>query len=129
MEVFIGGCSQGKLEFVKNRYEIKQEEIVEGANASLEECCTCRILNHFHLFIKKIQNKEEQELEAKRALDIIFERNPDVLLISDEIGSGIVPMDPEERIYREAVGRTLCIAAGKAEAVWRITCGLGQRVK
>ncbi len=32
---------------------------------------------------------------------------PDCIIISDEIGNGIVPMEHEEREYRELTGRLL----------------------
>ena len=38
-------------------------------------------------------------------------------------------MDKQERIYREAVGRTMCMAASMAESVTRIVCGIGMRIK
>ena len=46
-----------------------------------------------------------------------------------EIGSGIVPLEKEDRIYRETVGRMLCRAVKKADRVERIACGIGQCLK
>lgn len=31
--------------------------------------------------------------------------NPDLILVSDEVGYGVVPIDAFDRAYREAVGR------------------------
>lgn len=51
------------------------------------------------------------------------------VVICDEIGCGLVPMDPGERARREQVGR-LCIALAKeAEAVVRVVCGVGTVIK
>ena len=41
-----------------------------------------------------------------------------------EVGSGIVPIDREERVYRERVGRLSCELAARADAVVRMVCGI-----
>lgn len=56
-------------------------------------------------------------------------RNTDWIIISDEIGNGVVPMDTFERKYREETGRLLIKLAEEAEEVERILCGIGQRIK
>lgn len=46
------------------------------------------------------------------------------VLICNEVGCGVVPIDVKERLWREEVGR-LCIAlARRATRVVRIQCGL-----
>ena len=59
----------------------------------------------------------------------IMKRNPNAILIGDEVGSGVVPMDPFEKKYRDAVGKAYCEIAKYADTVERIFCGLGQRIK
>ena len=51
------------------------------------------------------------------------------VVVCDEIGCGIVPIEQEERERRERIGR-LCIAlACRAEQVIRMTAGLPVRIK
>ena len=51
------------------------------------------------------------------------------VVICDEIGGGLVPMDKDERQRRERVGR-LCVAlAREATQVIRVVCGIGQVIK
>ena len=51
------------------------------------------------------------------------------VVICDEIGCGLVPVDAAERQRREQVGR-LCIAlAREAERVIRVVCGVGAVIK
>ena len=54
---------------------------------------------------------------------------PELVVVSDEVGSGVVPMSKEERLWREAVGRALCVVAEHAESVTRVMCGIGVRLK
>lgn len=46
------------------------------------------------------------------------------VVISCEIGNGIVPLDATERALREQVGRTLNVLAARADSVVRMVCGI-----
>jgi adenosyl cobinamide kinase/adenosyl cobinamide phosphate guanylyltransferase len=56
-------------------------------------------------------------------------RECSIIIISDEIGNGIVPADAFEREYRERTGRILARLASRADEVVRILCGIEQRIK
>ena len=56
-------------------------------------------------------------------------QNAHTLIICDEVGGGVTPLDREDRDWRELVGRTCCALAETAEAVYRVHCGLGVRIK
>ena len=55
--------------------------------------------------------------------------HPDGVIICDEVGCGVTPLDRTDREWRERVGRTCCRLAERAEAVYRVRCGLGARIK
>ena len=57
------------------------------------------------------------------------EENKDTIVIADEIGNGIVPLDAFEREYREQTGRAEILLAKKADEVVRVICGIGQKIK
>ena len=46
-----------------------------------------------------------------------------------EVGLGIVPIDRQERAYRERVGRLTCELSSRADAVVRMVCGIPQVLK
>ena len=46
------------------------------------------------------------------------------LVLCREIGSGVVPMDPKEREWRETTGRLCITLAERADAVVRVVCGI-----
>ena len=46
-----------------------------------------------------------------------------------EIGSGIVPLDPVERAWRERVGRTVNLLTERADMVVRLVCGIPVTLK
>ena len=47
----------------------------------------------------------------------------------DEVGCGVVPLDRNDRDWREAVGRLGCALAAEADTVVRVTAGLPQAIK
>ena len=53
----------------------------------------------------------------------------DKILLCEDISCGVVPIDPEQRAWREAVGRMNAMLAARAERVTRIFCGLPMELK
>ena len=51
------------------------------------------------------------------------------VVIATEVGSGVVPVSPEERAAREAAGRLNCLLAQRADAVARVFCGIPMVIK
>ncbi len=51
------------------------------------------------------------------------------LVLCCEVGSGVVPLDPKDRAYREAVGRLCCKLAKEASAVVRVVAGIPTVIK
>ena len=50
-------------------------------------------------------------------------------MICDEVGCGVVPVEKEEREYREQVGRMQIVLAKASESVERVICGIAQKIK
>lgn len=124
MQLYIGGAFQGKKEYMKRMTGLSDADILE--DASVSDTKAYRAIDHYHLRIRKqLENGKDpvQELEK-----LLLEQ-PQIILLCDEVGMGIVPIEKTDREYREAVGRTMCAAAAKAEAVYRILCGIGQKIK
>ena len=115
MILIIGGAYQGKFEYAKANFK-------EGH----------QIINNFHKYVRKtMQQGKDPELEAKQLMNkALLAGNADKLvLVSDEVGSGIVPIDAFEREFREKNGRVNCYLASQAEQVIRVTAGIGTRIK
>ena len=86
MILIIGGAYQGKFEYAKANFK-------EGH----------QIINNFHKYVRKtMQQGGDPELEAKQLMNkAVLAGNADKLvLVSDEVGSGIVPIDAFEREFR-----------------------------
>lgn len=131
MKLVIGGYAQGKLQAVvrtipSDQYIVFDGEIPNEEQLNIDEKEKIIIINHFHLWVKK---QMEQKEEPQEKILCFIEQNKDCIIISDEIGNGIVPIDAFEREYRENTGRILIELAGKADEVVRVLCGIEQRIK
>lgn len=58
-----------------------------------------------------------------------FPADRDWVVLCDEIGAGIVPIDSFDTEWREATGRLCCLLAARADIVERISCGIPLRLK
>jgi len=139
MKLIIGGLSQGKLHYVLQKEGNEQCIIFDGVLPEEKEIQEAwkevgseektLVINHFHHVVKRelAGKRPPEEVEAD-VMDFV-EQHPEVILICDEIGNGIVPVDAFERTYREQTGRILIRLAQKADEVVRVLCGIGQRIK
>ena len=123
-QIIIGGAFQGKTRYAKqNNPEV---ELMSGADCPLDEIESCMAINEFHSFTRRWLS----EGRTKEELLKILEKNENLqLLISDEIGYGLVPIDDFEREYREFHGRVMTELAERADRVERVVCGIPQRIK
>lgn len=138
MELVIGGRAQGKLAYVLTKYQ--NAEVISGSDPGWKEKLETAIQsesaktvpivwNEFHLSMKDWLSKGMELDELWNVTATLMQEIPTLVIISDEIGNGIVPMDREERRWREETGRMLCRIAAKATLVERVSCGLPIRIK
>ena len=129
MKLIIGGYAQGKLNYAVTKYNVAEDHVFESVLPSSEEAEKLEgvvIVSSLHKWIKKRikeGGRPEEEISA------FVKKNANVIIICDEIGNGIVPMDPFERVYRERTGRILVKLAKDAEEVERVVCGIAQKIK
>ena len=109
MKLYIGGAYQG------------QEELARLENPE------STIFTDFHETIRAAVLTDK--LEPREFARQFCAQHPDAIIVANEVGAGVVPMTAEDRAFREAVGRALCIVAQTAHQVTRCVCGIGVRIK
>lgn len=130
MYMVIGGSHQGKLEYAEQQSGLGREDFLDGASDTIvpDAIFHARGIYNFHLYVRKyLMDMTEKELDEFAGR--LFEENPDLVLVSDEVGCGIVPVEMKERQYRETVGRVCTDLAKRAERVDRVVCGIGTTIK
>lgn len=132
MKLVIGGRAQGKLNYVLQHMTDEKYQIYDGVFPDEGELFNLTrknewlIVNHFHKWVNK-ELKENRNPEEE--LEAFLKKGVRFVIISDEIGNGIVPVDAFEREYRERTGRMLIKLAEQADEVVRVLCGIGQKIK
>lgn len=140
MIVVLGGSNQDKLssalEYLKSKKlyndELGDLLIQDGNNVKdlqSDSLFKANVINHFHCFIKKFSVLFDDKCERESFVKKLIQENPSVVIIGDEIGSGIVPIDKNDRNFRENYGRIMCDLVQNADKVIRITCGICQELK
>lgn len=136
MEVYAGGRSQGKLEYVLKKKGFGKDVVVDGSN--LKTVCGSNgkllieldnkylVVDHFHELTRNYADIPEVLYGFVEKL--VNERD-DIIIISDQVGGGIVPLDRADMEWRELHGRIMCKLVGHASHFERIICGIGQVIK
>lgn len=126
MKLIIGGAGQGKLAYVLGQEQLDREQVADGASSSWADFEDKPIIDHFPLLVKRLLSEGK---EPYGYLEQLLAANPYCIIICDEIGCGLVPMEQEERQWRELTGRLGCLLAAKASQVVRVYYGLSQILK
>lgn len=124
MKMIIGGAFQGKTALAMEKYP--DIVWVDGADADWNLIGTAKGILNFHEFIR---NEMQKKKDVSDLAEKLIQCNPGVLLVSDEVGYGVVPMDAFDRAYREAVGRICTKLAAYSDEVTRVVCGIGTVIK
>ena len=108
MILVVGGRGAGKRRFVSQQLGYPPEAV--SSNAANETPVLYGL----------------ESLDPLPALEDLLERE---VVVCQEVGCGVVPLDRTDRDRREAVGRLCCRLAAQAEAVYRVNCGIAMRLK
>lgn len=124
MVLVFGGAYNGKLDFVKEQFNVSEDDIFYcGVN---EIDFSKKVICGLHKFTYNNILKEINSLQYIKENINLFK---DKIIISDEISSGIVPLKKEDRMWREETGRCLQYLSKKSSCVYRIFCGIPTIIK
>lgn len=120
--LIVGGACQGKREYAKNAYGLKETEILLWNEEREEASCIADL----HLRVRACL---EKGLTQQGVLEKLLPFCRGKIVLCDDIFCGVVPLDAMERQWREVTGRLLCLLAQEADTVIRMQCGLPQAIK
>lgn len=113
MILVIGGESSGKLDYVKTLGYF-QTDIADGVLDGRK-------------VVYNLQNIVFRDPEAAPALlDALLLKE---VVVCNEVGSGVIPLQRADRAAREATGRLCIRLAQSAERVVRLVCGIPMVIK
>ncbi|SES87878.1 bifunctional adenosylcobinamide kinase/adenosylcobinamide-phosphate guanylyltransferase [Anaerobranca gottschalkii] len=117
----------------------KLTEILGEYQCVLLDCVTVMLTNIMYSYPEFTEEKTEREVfekieeKCKRELDILIDNskkmNIPLILVTNELGWGIVPENPLVRIFRDMAGRINQYIAKKGEEVYLMISGIPLKVK
>lgn len=110
MILIVGGAYQGKTAYARDILNIPAS----------------RIVPQLELTIRTLM---DAGLDPEREIARLADGWTDACVLLADISCGVVPMDPADRAWREAVGRCGAYLARRANKVVRVFCGLGSVLK
>ena len=119
MILLTGGAYQGKTAYLLSK--IPGTVCTDGETCGFSEAEQAACINHYHALIRRLfEAQEDPAAWTERYCDA----HPDGIILLNETGCGIIPLDPAERRLRELTGTCGCIIASHAETVIRVTYGI-----
>ncbi len=114
MILVIGGLASGKRAYVSKTYGYREDDMADGA------------LDGRPVLFNLQELVAARPDETDALLPALLEKK---VVICNEVGCGVVPIDRAERLARELTGRVCVALAEKAEKVVRIYCGIPTIIK
>lgn len=124
MILVFGGAYNGKIKYIKEKYNIDKDDIYFCNNSELN--FDKKVICGLHVFVKYCTDENIESLEI---LKNNIHNLKDKIIITDEIGSGIVPMTKEDRKWREETGRCIQYLCKNSTEVYRIFFGIEETLK
>ena len=125
MIMVTGGSFQNKTAYALKVTGLLESDIIDGAECTEKDALEAKGISNYHTFIKRFFLNGGDPLVFTEKL---CRRSVEVVIM-DEIGCGIVPIDRNDRAIREAVGRCGCIIAENSHTVVRVCCGIPTIIK
>lgn len=126
MELIIGGAYNSKLNFALKYYNLMQEDFQNGAECDLNTAFSKKGIYNLHLLIKRFITSGVDDYN--KIIEKILSSNIEII-ICNEVGNGVVPLDKIDSQMREYVGRILCLLSEKSTRVIRIYYGIPSVIK
>ncbi len=123
MIFIVGGAFSGKRDYAEKCFGAAD---FASGDEPFDRLCKADAVYDFQLFAEKCM---ENGLDAFSETERLIEKNPSVIIIADEIGCGVVPVEKSDRDLRELCGRLNCMLAERADKVVRVVCGIGRVMK
>lgn len=113
---------------VEEPWDLKRalQEWGQAGRTILVDCLGTYVTN---LLVEKGIKEEEANLALKDFARVAWSSPADVIIVSNEVGWGVVPSYPLGRIFRDLLGSANQEIASLADEVYLVVCGLPVEIK
>lgn len=121
--LIIGGAYQGKIQYAKKIFNLDEEkDIVYGDKCTQLQIKNAKAIANLHEYIKRL---DMQNTNFETLINLLKNK----IIICDEIGCGVIPIEPSQNLLREFTGRLCCEIASISHVVIRVFAGVPQFIK
>ncbi|MBQ0059513.1 MAG: bifunctional adenosylcobinamide kinase/adenosylcobinamide-phosphate guanylyltransferase [Lachnospiraceae bacterium] len=118
-ELVIGGAFQGQCDYLKNKYDLTDEDICYCSSEE-EPDFTKKALVDLENYLRFcLENDHEPKTDFCDGC----------LIAWNDVSCGVVPLDPKDRAFREMAGRYLSRLAPDAALITKMTAGIPVTLK
>jgi len=131
MILIFGGAYQGKLDYALEKYGAGENSVYRCGIENIDTPQNKKIIYEIDKWILALiqagYRGEKLQEELRRFKESVI--NSDAVIICNDISCGVVPVDPNLRLWRETVGRLLAELSKKSKEAVRLFCGIPMRIK
>lgn len=120
MMLVIGGKACGKEDWARQTLQ------ADPVACTPEQAITAPAILDFHETVRALI---ADGADIEQYIARLCSRNPNAVVLCDEVGMGVIPLLQEERLWREAVGRACCLLQKECAQVVRVVCGIPIYIK
>jgi adenosylcobinamide kinase/adenosylcobinamide-phosphate guanylyltransferase len=115
-------------------YKVGQviKDVSEEIDVIIVDCLTLLVSNLMHNYQEKSLNKKLSNIINREINEIVQESlkgTATVIIVSNEVGLGLVPANPMGRFYRDTLGYANQVVAKNAEQVYLLVAGIPLLIK
>ena len=125
MILIFGGACQGKLNFAETSLSLSRDDMFvcsEKQGISYDN----RIIADFHNYISGAVQRGDNPVSYVISH---MEQFRDKAIIIEDVCGGLVPLGKDQRAYRESTGKIMQLFSQEADEVYRVFCGIGEKLK
>lgn len=124
MNLIIGGAYQGKTAYAAEKYGFTADDFFLCEDTHIDFTKPC--IAHLERFVLACVR---QGVDCVKYMEFCKPLWQDSTFLCGDLSCGIVPMEAENRAWRNETGKLCHYLSGRAESVVRVFCGLEQRLK
>lgn len=125
MKLILSGKYQFGEAFAYKQYGVGK--ILDLSNSSFEDITDdYKFVINTEEYLKKCF---EERVDYKPVIEKVVSSISDLVIVATDIGNGLIPLEKKDRDFREYIGHFNCFLAERSEEVYRVFCGIGEKLK
>ena len=125
MVLIFGGAYQGKSDFALRTFGLEEKDLFFCTVDNTPDWGAKALCNAEQLFLQLTKNN----VDVVRFLSDNIDKLEDKIITVNDVSQGVVPIDSTLRAWRVATGRAMLFLASNSCQVYRVFCGIEERIK